>query len=76
MSEESSEENDVIKEAERTAKFAIDLFNKASEICVQKFEEWARENKNATTSEAHQKLVNLVKSSIISSNMLVMKMTM
>ena len=71
-----SDKSDVIKEAERTAKLAVDLFNKSSEICVKKFEEWAREHKNATVEEAHKTLVHFVKTAIVSSNMLVLKMTM
>lgn len=64
------------EEAEKKAKFVVDLFNKTSEMCAKQFEDWAGKHKEASREEAHAELVKLVRASIISSNMIVMGITL
>ena len=73
MSEE--EKKKAQEEAEKKAKFVVDLFNKTSELCAKQFEEWAGKHREASREEAHAELVKLVRASIVSSNMIVMGMT-
>lgn len=69
-----SEKQNILQEAEHKANIAVKTFNNASELCVKKFEEWAVAHKDATKEEAHNKLVGLVKTAIVSSNLFIMSL--
>lgn len=74
MNENEKEQNE--KEAEKKARFVVDLFDKTAELCAKQFEGWAERNKEASREDAHAELVKLVRASIISSNMIVMGITL
>ena len=62
------------KEAEKTSKEIVDIFDKTANICAESFEKWCREHKESTKEEAHERLVKEVRGAIVTANLLAMMM--